>query len=45
MATQGTSIATLDVGRVCGVWEGVRDTFRHWRLVSRCSALAFMVRE
>ena len=43
MATQGTSIATLDVGRVGGVWEGVRDTFRHWRLVIRCSALGTFV--
>src|SRR5438034_280681 len=43
MATPGTSIATLDVGRVGGVWEGVRDTFRHWRLVIRCSALGTFV--
>ncbi len=39
MATAGVSIAKLDVGRVGGVWEGVRDTFRHWFLVIRCSAL------
>ena len=43
MTTQGTSIATLDVDRVGGVWEGVRDTFRHWRLVIRCSALGTFV--
>src|SRR6185312_11804781 len=29
MANAGSSIAKLDVGRVGGVWEGVRDTFRH----------------
>jgi TctA family transporter len=39
MAIAGSSIAKLDVGRVGGVWEGVRDSVRHWRLVTRCSAL------
>jgi TctA family transporter len=43
MATAGTSIARLDVGRVGGVLEGVRDTFRHWLLVIRCSALGTFV--
>ena len=43
MATAGSSIAKLDVGRVGGVWEGVRDTFRHWLLVIRCSALGTFV--
>src|SRR5262245_25494762 len=43
MATAGSSIAKLDVGRVGGVWEGVRDTFRHWRLVIRCSALGTFI--
>jgi putative tricarboxylic transport membrane protein len=43
MATAGSSIAKLDVGRVGGVWEGVRDTFRHWLLVIRCSALGTFI--
>ena len=43
MGTAGSSIAKLDVGRVGGVWEGVRDTFRHWLLVIRCSALGTFV--
>lgn len=43
MANGASSIAKLDVGRVGGVWEGVRDTFRHWRLVIRCSALGTFV--
>jgi len=43
MAVAGSSIAKLDVGRVGGVWEGVRDTFRHWLLVIRCSALGTFV--
>jgi putative tricarboxylic transport membrane protein len=43
MAVQGSSIAQVDVGRVGGVWQGVRDTFRHWLLVLRCSALGTFV--
>jgi putative tricarboxylic transport membrane protein len=43
MATAGSSIAKLDVGRVGGVWQGVRDTFRHWLLVIRCSALGTFI--
>jgi len=36
---KGTSIAERYVGKLGGVMEGVVDTFRHWRLVLRCSAL------
>jgi TctA family transporter len=43
MAAAGTSITKLDVGRVGGVLEGVRDTFRHWLLVIRCSALGTFI--
>jgi putative tricarboxylic transport membrane protein len=43
MAKAGSSIAKVDVGRVGGVWEGVRDTFRHWLLVIRCSALGTFI--
>ena len=39
MAIAGTSIAKADVGKVGGVLQGVKDTFRHWALVMRCSAL------
>src|SRR5687767_6485709 len=39
MATAGTSIAKADVGKIGGVLQGVKDTFRHWALVMRCSAL------
>jgi TctA family transporter len=39
LAVLGTSIATQEVGKLGGVMEGVRDTFRHWWLVIRCSAL------
>jgi TctA family transporter len=43
MAVQGSSIAKLEVGRLGGVWQGVRDTFRHWLLVLRCSALGTFI--
>jgi TctA family transporter len=39
LAVKGTSIAEASVGRLGGVMEGVKDTFRHWGLVIRCSAL------
>jgi TctA family transporter len=39
LAVLGTSIAKQEVGKLGGVMEGVRDTFRHWWLVIRCSAL------
>ena len=39
LAVLGTSIAQQEVGRLGGVMEGVKDTFRHWWLVIRCSAI------
>jgi hypothetical protein len=39
MAIAGKSIAKADVGKIGGVLQGVKDTFRHWALVLRCSAL------
>ena len=39
LAIKGTSIADQEVGKLGGVWEGVKDTFRHLGLVLRCSAL------
>ena len=43
LAVQGSSIAKLNVGKLGGVWEGVKDTFRHWALVLRCSAIGTFV--
>jgi TctA family transporter len=43
LAVQRSSIAQVDVSQVGGVWQGVRDTFRHWRLVLRCSAVGTFV--
>jgi putative tricarboxylic transport membrane protein len=39
LAVLGTSISQQKVEKLGGVMEGVRDTFRHWSLVIRCSAL------
>ena len=39
LAVQGSSIAGKRVGKLGGVMEGVKDTFRHWWLVIRCSAI------
>lgn len=39
MAISGASIAKVDVGKLGGVMEGVKDTFRHWKLVMRCSTI------
>ena len=39
LAVKGTGIAERAAGRIGGVTQGVRDTFRHWFLVFRCSAL------
>jgi TctA family transporter len=43
MAIAGTSIAKSNVGKIGGVLQGVKDTFRHWALVLRCSALGAYV--
>jgi hypothetical protein len=43
LAVQRSSIAPAQVSQIGGVWEGVRDTFRHWFLVLRCSALGTFV--
>jgi len=43
LAVQRSSIAQVDVSHVGGVWQGVRDTFRHWLLVLRCSAIGTFV--
>ena len=43
LAVAGSSIATVQVTRLGGVWQGVRDTFTHWALVLRCSAIGTFV--
>jgi TctA family transporter len=43
LAVQRSSIAQVGVGQVGGVWQGVRDAFRHWLLVLRCSAVGTFV--
>jgi TctA family transporter len=43
LAVQGSSISKADIGRVGGVWQGVKDTFIHWWLVLRCSAVGTFI--
>jgi TctA family transporter len=43
LAVKGTSIAREQLGKLGGVMEGVKDTFRHWRLVLKCSAVGAYV--
>ncbi len=43
LAVKGTSIAEKQTSSLGGVMEGVKDTFRHWWLVFRCSALGAYV--
>jgi TctA family transporter len=39
LSVKGSSISEVSVGKIGGVMEGVKDTFRHWKLVLRCSAI------
>ena len=39
LGVQRSSIARDAPNRLGGVMEGIRDTFRHWKLVLRCSAI------
>ena len=39
LGVQRSSIATEQVKKLGGVMQGVKDTFRHWWLVMRCSAV------
>jgi TctA family transporter len=43
LAIQRTSIARQNSGKLGGVMEGIRDTFHHWWLVIRCSAIGAYV--
>ncbi len=39
LSVQGSSIARERVAKLGGVMQGVKDTFHHWKLVLRCSAI------
>jgi putative tricarboxylic transport membrane protein len=43
LAIEGTCIAREKVGNIGGVMEGVKDTFRHFWLTIRCSAIGTYV--
>jgi putative tricarboxylic transport membrane protein len=43
LAVKGTSIADRRVGKLGGVWQGVKDTFRYWGITIRCSLLGTFV--
>lgn len=43
LAVLGSSIAKKEIGELGGVLEGVKDTFRHFWLVIRCSALGTVI--
>jgi TctA family transporter len=43
LAVKGGSIARIGSTKIGGVMEGIKDTFRHWMLVIRCSAIGALV--
>jgi len=43
LAVKGGSIAQISSTKIGGVFEGIKDTFRHWTLVIRCSAIGALV--
>jgi TctA family transporter len=43
LAVKGTSIADQRLGKIGGVMEGVKDTFRHLWLTLRCSAIGTFI--
>ena len=40
---KGTSIADKRVGKLGGVWQGVKDTFAHWGITLRCSLIGTFI--
>ena len=40
---RGTSIAEKRVGKLGGVWQGVKDTFIHWEITVRCSLIGTLI--
>lgn len=43
LVIKGTSISDVPKEAIKGVWRGIRDAFRHWFLVLRCSAIGVWV--
>jgi putative tricarboxylic transport membrane protein len=43
LAVKGGSIAKISSTKIGGVLEGIKDTYRHWMLVIRCSAIGALV--
>jgi hypothetical protein len=43
LAVKGGSIAKISSTKIGGVFQGVKDTFQHWLLVMRCSAIGALV--
>ncbi|MFQ5826907.1 MAG: tripartite tricarboxylate transporter permease [Dehalococcoidia bacterium] len=43
LAVRGTAIAEAAPGKLGGVWQGIKDTFRHWGLTLRCSLLGTFI--
>ena len=43
LAIKGGSIAQLGATKIGGVMQGVKDTFIHWKLVIRCSAIGALI--
>ncbi len=39
----GTSIAEKRIGKIGGVWQGVKDTFIHWGITFRCSMIGTLL--
>ena len=39
----GSSIAEKRIGRLGGVWQGVKDTFIHWKITVRCSLIGTFI--
>jgi putative tricarboxylic transport membrane protein len=40
---RGTSIADQRIGKLGGVWQGVKDTFVHWGIAVRCSLIGTFI--
>lgn len=40
---RGTSIAEKRIGKLGGVWQGVKDTFIHWGITVRCSMIGTFI--
>ena len=43
LAVRGTSIAEAKIGKITGVMEGVKDTFRHFNLTMRCGFIGAFI--